>query len=103
MQRSTQSQSAPGPLRDVSRLNGAIVLVKSSGDHGNPPAAIRGTIEVRETVSGETEVSLAVDLPQMFRRRAHRRTLVLDPDAVRRLLESESNGTYEFTIDGDLE
>lgn len=84
------------------RLQGKIVLVKSSRDHRNPPTALRGTIEVRENSGAAPEVSLAVDFPQMFTQRAHRRTIPLDPAGITRLMTSEYNGTFEFTIDDEL-
>lgn len=65
---------------------------------------MRGTIEVRQNASNEPpEVSLAVEFPQMFRSRAHHRTIGLGPAEVKRLIESERNGTFEFTIDDELE
>ncbi len=38
----------------------------------------------------------------MFTQRAHRRTIPLDPAGISRLMESEYNGTFEFTIDEEL-
>lgn len=87
---------------NLRRLNGKIVLVKSRRDHRNPPTALRGTIEVRTNPGGAPDVSLALDFPQMFTQRAHRRTIPLDPAGIAQLVRSESNGTYEFTIDDEL-
>jgi hypothetical protein len=83
-------------------LNGRVVLVKTSRDHRNPPTGIRGWLEVRDSASGEPEVCVAVEFPQMFSRRAHRKTISLDRAALGRLLESERNGTLAITIDDDL-
>jgi hypothetical protein len=47
-------------------------------------------------------VSIAVEFPQMFTSRAHHRTLRLDHADIERLLASEYNGTFEFTIDDEL-
>jgi len=47
-------------------------------------------------------VNLAVDFPQMFTQSAHRRTIPLDPTGITRLINSEYNGTFEFTIDDEL-
>lgn len=87
---------------DLQRLNGAIVLVKSTRDRRNPPTAMRGTIEVRQGPHSAPEVSLAVDFPQMFTQPAHRRTIPLDHASVVGLLASEYNGVFEFTIDDEL-
>jgi hypothetical protein len=75
--------------------------VKSTRDHRNPPSAMRGWIEIRETEQGP-QASVAVEFPQMFTSRAHHRTVPLDPAALERLLASETNGTFEFTIDDEL-
>lgn len=89
---------------DLQRLDGKIVLIKSSRDHRNPPSALRGTIEVRQHVpDAAPEVRLAIDFPQMFTARAHHRTIVLDHGDILRLLASEYNQTYEFTIDDELQ
>lgn len=89
---------------DLQRLDGKIVLVKSTRDRRNPPTAMRGTIEVRRAQADATpQVSLAVEFPQMFTTHAHHRTIPLDQAGVQRLLESECNGTFEFTIDEPLE
>jgi hypothetical protein len=87
------------PLR---RLQGKIVLVKSTRDRRNPPTARRGWIEVRETAGSAPEVSLAVEFPQMFTTPAHQRTILLDHASLQRLLASEYNGTFEFAIDDEL-
>lgn len=97
--RPSHSVNADESLR---RLNGKIVLVKSSRDLRNPPTALRGTIDVRGNPGATPEVSLAVDFPQMFTERAHRRTIALDPAGITRLMDSEYNGTFEFTIDDEL-
>lgn len=91
---------APG----LQRLHGATVLVKSTRDLRHPPTAMRGTIEVRQHApDAAPEVSLAIEFPQMFRSPAHHRTIVLDHADLTRLLASEYNGTFEFTIDDELE
>src|SRR3954463_802166 len=82
---------------DLRRLQGKIVLVKSTADHHNPQTAIRGTIMVHENTGGPAEVSIEFDVPQMFRKTAHHRPLRLDQAAVARLLESEYNGVFEYT------
>lgn len=94
----------PVNAADLQRLDGKIVLVKSSRDRRNPPTGMRGTIEVRQAApDSPPDVSLAVEFPQMFMTRAHHRTIPLDHDDVLRLVASESNGTFEFTIDEELE
>jgi hypothetical protein len=88
---------------DLRPLQGKIVLVKSTVDHHNPQAAIRGTIMVHENTGGPAEVSIEFDVPQMFRKTAHHRTLRLDPAAVARLFESQYNGVFEYTTDEPLD
>ena len=90
-------------LDDRHRLDGKIVLVKSSRDRRNPPTAMRGTIEVRENPTGTPSISIAVDFPQMFTFPAHRRTIPLDHAGLLRLLETEDNGAFSYTIDDELE
>lgn len=102
MERLPATPDVEAPV-DLRRLDGKIVLVKSSRDHRNPPSALRGTIEVRQTAPDEaSEVRLAIEFPQMFTARAHHRTIVLDHADILRLLASEYNQTYEFTIDDEL-
>ena len=89
---------------ELDGLHGRTVLVKSTRDRRNPPTAMRGTIEVRQHApDSPPEISLAIEFPQMFRTQAHHRTIVLDPTEVARLLASEYNGTFEFTIEDELE
>jgi hypothetical protein len=92
-------ETAGNPLK---HLHGRIVLVKSTCDRRNPPTAMRGWIEVRENPGTAPDVSIAVEFPQMFTTPAHHRTIPLDHSAVQRLLASEYNGTFEFTIDDEL-
>lgn len=96
-------ETAKSATIDFKRLDGKTVLVKSRQDRRNPPTAVRGWIEVRENPGAAPDVSLALEFPQMFRHRAHRQTIPLDATAVQRLLDSEYNGTFEFTVDDDWE
>jgi hypothetical protein len=91
------------PTTDLRQLKDKTVLVKSSRDQRNPPAAARGTIALLETPGAAPEVQLVLDFPQMFRTRAHRRNIVLDRPMLERLLASEYNGTFELTVDEDLD
>lgn len=88
--------------RDIRHLDGRVVLVKSARDQRNPPAGIRGWIEVQERGDGAPEVRIAVEFPQMFSTAAHHRTFTLSQDAVERLMASERAGAFEFTIDDEL-
>ena len=92
----------PAAVTDLRRLHGKIVLVRSTRDHHNPPTAMRGWIEVHETADAAPEVSISIEFPQMFTTRAHHRTIPLDRPALDRLLASEFNGAFEFTIDDEL-
>lgn len=94
-----QENTANGDIRN---LNGRVILVKSASDRRNPPAGIRGWIEVHELPGVAPEVRIAVEFPQMFSTAAHHRTFVLNQEAIERLLASANMGTFEFTIDDDL-
>jgi hypothetical protein len=83
-------------------LHGKLVLVYSSHDRRNPPAGLRGTIEVRPH-GPRPVVEIKLEFPQMFTTTAQIRTLVLDDAGLERLLESERNGTFEYTIDEPLD
>lgn len=83
-------------------LHGRSVLVKSSRDIRHPPAALRGTLEVHENATGSPLICIAVDFPQMFKTPAHRRDIVLTEAELLRLLSSEREGTFEFTIHDEL-
>ena len=90
-------------MTDLRPLHGRLVLLKSSHDRHNPPTGMRGTIEVRESPGAGPQVTLVIDYPQMFTTQARRRTLALNEAQVSELLRSETTGTFEFTIDDDLE
>jgi hypothetical protein len=90
-------------MTDLRQLHGSLVLLKSRHDRHTPPTGMRGTIEVSESPGTEPQVTLVIDFPQMFTTQAHRRTLALNQAQIRELIRSETNGTFEFTIDDDLE
>ena len=90
------------PAPDLSRLAGRVVLVKSTRDRRTPPTALRGSLEVRPNPGAAPDVSVAVEFPQMFTTQAHHRSIPLDPAALKRLLASEYQGTFELTIDDEL-
>ncbi|MDO8543926.1 MAG: hypothetical protein Q7S40_26075 [Opitutaceae bacterium] len=101
MSQSTFPLSAATPA-ELDYLSGKIVLVRSARDYRNPPSAMRGTLEVRDSDRGPV-VQIALEFPQMFTTRAHHRTITLDDMAVERLLESEHEGTFGLTIDEPLD
>ena len=94
--------NGPTSATKLKDLNGRVVLVKSSRDRHIPPAGIRGWIEVHEEPGAMPEARISLEFPQMFKSRAHHRTIPLDPSALERLLASERNGAYEFTVDDEL-
>ena len=63
---------------------------------------MRGWIEVPATVEAGIDVSIVVEFPQMFSTLAHHRTIRVNEAALTRLLASERNGVFEFTIDDEL-
>lgn len=91
------------PSPDLRELHGRTVLLSSARDRRHPSTALRGTLEVATAPGGEPLVTLVWEIPDMFNAAAHRRTVVLDQVGLRRLLASESNGTYEFTLDQALD
>lgn len=96
-----RSEASPGPDA-LRQLDGRSVLVLSQRDGHNPPTAMRGWLEVHEGADRGPEAHVVVDFPQMFTSLAHRRDIPLDQAGVMRLLESEENGTFSFTIDDEL-
>lgn len=90
---------------DLGSLHDKIVLIKSASDHHEPPTAVRGTIIVKDDANDcPPEVKLIWEVPDMFNTPAHRRTLILrDDESIRRLLASERDGTFEFTLDHELD
>ena len=92
-------------LPDIRTLHHHTVLVKSACDLGNPPTALRGTIEVHEDPSGHGTpvVQIMLGFPQMFSTRAQHRTITLDRAAIDRLLASECDGTFELMVEEPLE
>lgn len=87
---------------ELHALNGRSVLVKSRHDHRNPPTAMRGCLEVSHADTESPTVSIAVEFPQMFCTSAHHRSVLLNDESLARLLASERDGTFEFTIDDEL-
>src|SRR5512147_3231244 len=88
---------------DLTPLDGKTVLVRSSRDRRNPQTALRGTLQVFATPTGEKAVQVLLDFPEMFTATAHRKRIVLDETTVESLFQSENVGTYECTLDYDFE
>lgn len=88
-------------LPDLRELNGRIVLVRSSRDHGNPPTARRGWIEVPAQAESVADASVVVEFPEMFSTQASHRTIPLNDASFARLMASERHGVFEFTIDDE--
>jgi hypothetical protein len=78
------------------------VLVRSARDHRNPPAGRRGWLEVHAGAGDEPVASLVVEFPQMFTSSAHQRVIPLNQSDLARLLASECNGAFTFTIEEEL-
>ena len=85
-------------------LEGKIVFIRSRGDRHNPMTGMRGTIHVIETENADEypHVELVLQYPNMFLAPSHLRVILLNAEEVERLIASERNGVYEFTIEGDL-
>lgn len=90
---------------ELKNLDGKSVLVRSAADEHNPPVGVRGWIHVVDTgeVSGEPKVEMVLEFPDMFNQPAHERIIILREDGIDRLLASERNGAFEFTIPGPID
>ena len=88
---------------ELTHLNGQSVLVKSTADRHDPPTALRGTIEARANARGQPVVKIVLEYPDMFNSAAHRGVIALDAAGVDRLVASEHDGVYEYTVDGPLD
>jgi hypothetical protein len=84
---------------DLTHLNGRSVLVKSTVERGDPAIALRGTLEVSKNPQGWAMVRIVLEFPDMCNRAAHQGIIALDEAGVERLLASEHEGGYEYTID----
>jgi len=87
---------------DLRTLQGRVVLVKPARDRRNPPSAMRGWLEVYENAGTRPDVGVAVEFPQMFKVPAHRRTFRMDRAELEKLLSTECNGAFTFTVDEEL-
>jgi hypothetical protein len=96
--------SAMNPEADLLSLNGKIVLVRFANNERDFPVALRGTLEVHpaELPGQPPVVELILVFPDMFNISAYQRVMPLADDDLRRLLASECNGTFEFTIHNEL-
>lgn len=89
---------------DRIHLHGQSVLVRSTQDHRNPPTALRGTIEAQTTAGvARARLRIVLEYPDMFTVPAHQGVIELDDAAAERLLASECDGVFEFTVDEPLE
>jgi hypothetical protein len=88
---------------DLTQLNGQSVLVKSTTDRHDPPVALRGTIDARSGPTGEPEVKIVLEYPDMFNRAAHRGVIDVAEEDAERLLAQGREGVCEYTIEGPLD
>jgi hypothetical protein len=89
---------------DLARLQGATVLVRSTLDRRNPPAARRGSIQIVDTdQEAPPRVEIVLEFPEMFSKPAHQRAIVLSEESLASLLATEKSGAFEFTIDEKLD
>lgn len=87
---------------DFTRLDGQSVLVRSIVDRGDPPVALRGTIEARSGPAGNPEVKIVLEYPDMNNPAARRAVIDLDRAGIARLLAGAHDGVYDYTIDRPL-
>lgn len=87
---------------ELTQLNGQSVLVKSTADHRDPPAALRGTIEARPGARGRPEVKIVLEYPDMNNSAAHHGVIPVNERDAERLLAQGREGVCEYTIDRPL-
>ena len=89
---------------DLRELQGRVVLVTSALDAHNPPAGLRGTLDVQTLGAGQKpSVRVILDFPDMFTSPAHTRIIPLDDAALVQLLASERSGAYELVLQDKLD
>lgn len=86
----------------LTHLNGQSVLVRSTVDRSDPPVALRGTLEAQAGPAGKPEVKIVLECPDMNNSASQREIITLHAADVARLLASEHEGNYAFTIDRPL-
>lgn len=87
---------------ELTHLNGQSVLVRSTVDRSDPPVALRGTLEAQADPAGRPEVKIVLEYPDMNNSASQREIITLHAADVARLLASEREGNYSFTIDRPL-
>jgi hypothetical protein len=92
------------PFGDLYRLHGKLVVVRFARNEQDLPVALRGSLEVRQPEPPDRAplVDLILVFSDMFNVSAYSRVITLAEDALRQILASERNGTYEFTIENEL-
>jgi len=88
---------------DLTHLQGQSVLVKSTVEQGDPRIALRGTIDAKVDDRGFPVVKIMLEFPDMNNRAAHQGVIELDTAGIERLLASERNGAFEYTISRPLD
>lgn len=88
---------------DLTRLEGQSVLVKSTAERGDPRIALRGTIDAKMDDRGFPVVRIVLEFPDMNNRAAHQGVIELDRAGIERLLASERDGAYEYTVSSPLD
>jgi hypothetical protein len=89
--------------RDLTRLNGQSVIVKSTMPPRNPPKQLSGIIEARADAAGEPKVKIVLEFSDLTNAAARRGVIGLEAADVDRLLASERNGVYEYTTDKPID
>jgi hypothetical protein len=77
--------------RDLTRLNGQSVIVKSTMPPRNPPKQLSGIIEARADAAGEPKVKIVLEFSDLTNAAARRGVIGLEAADVDRLLASERN------------
>lgn len=88
---------------ELNHLNGQNVLVKSTRERGNPPIALRGTIDAHTDPEGKPDVRIVLEYPDLCNRAAMQGVIRLTESEIVRLKSSEREGVFEYTTDQPLD
>lgn len=86
---------------DITSLDGKQVMVIPAHEEENPPVGMRGTLQVSSN-QNRPELSIRLEFPIMFDAPARIQILEVPPEAIAKLIASESSGTYIYQLPGEL-
>ena len=78
-------------------------MVKSTAERGDPRVGMRGTIDAKMDDRGFPAVKIVLEIPEMNNRAGHQSVFELDYAGIDRLLASERNGAFEYSVSSPLD